>query len=188
MRSERRRGATDAPTLPQHLVGRNVNRMEETTSNAVMRFSRVTQPQPNVDLGNALRSQILISVNNVSRGIIPRNGGGVSNANAANSILSQPAVTVVNPGGLEAIRAVMPALQEILNHYDNNNNNDEEQATETTETENPVQVSSNVTLIETAQQHENHKSSTKRKKAAVQNDDQIVAALGPAVSVRRERL
>ena len=123
MQSERRRGATDAPTRPQHLQGRNVNRMEESSFNAVMRFAGVTQPPPNADLGNAYRHQMLISLTNVPRGIVPRNGGGVSNANAANSILSQPVVTVVNPGGLEALRAVMRALQEVLQHYDENNNN-----------------------------------------------------------------
>ena len=100
-----------------------MNRMEESSFNAVMRFAGVTQPPPNADLGNAYRHQMLISLTNVPRGIVPRNGGGVSNANAANSILSQPVVTVVNPGGLEALRAVMPALQEVLQHYDENNNN-----------------------------------------------------------------
>lgn len=68
-----------------------------------MQVAAVTQPDPGVDLGAAFTSTIMFTVSNVPRA--DYNGG-----RAQPSLMEQPSVKIINPGGHELEDIVLSVL------------------------------------------------------------------------------
>jgi len=183
----RRRGAAGPPTQVHHLQGRNVNRMTETAGNATLRVANVTMPPEGVDLNGAIRGSITINFSTVDPNIISRNGGGSNNS--TNNILAVPSVSFINPYGQQGMEVIMPAINDLMEHYTNQSTSNDTNVPPSENNpamppseNNPVAVNNNVTLIENVEQHETYKAKSKKKKATVQTEEQIVQSLGSAVS------
>lgn len=132
------------------MTGRNVRRKEVQTEQAVMNHARVTQPEEGTDLKGAYSIQALVNITNVPSPT--RNGGG----NKKNvTLLPQPKVTAILPGGRETAVAVQAAIGEIL----------EGNAFETADGNGAAQ--SNVKVIVSQEQYSQYRTEKelKRKKA-----------------------
>lgn len=161
--------------------------MTQTAGNATLRVANVTQPPEGVNLNGGMRGSILINFSTVHPNITGRNGGGSNNS--TNNILAVPSVSVINPYGQQGMEAIMPAINNIMEHYTNQSSSNDTNVPPSENNpvvppseNNPVAVNDNVTLIENVEQHETYKAKSKKKKATVLTEEQIVQSLGSAVS------
>ena len=88
--------------------------MGYVAANVVLGFGHVTKPQDGVDLGNVHRSQVLTNLNNISRKVTANKGGGTDET--TNVVMAKPAVSIINPGGRNALEFAFHATKEASGH------------------------------------------------------------------------
>ena len=168
--SKKPRSSKEPVQNPRDLVDRAARRKMESSERAISRSGEATRAGSSANLGSAINSQVLFSVNNVIRNET-RNGGGAISA-VGSSTLPNPAVRVAASSVIsrDQLIAIRNATTEILRHMDEN---------DVPVSSSPLEVSERITVAAGKQQVEKLHNMKKRF-SRTQTKEQIDASVGSA--------
>jgi hypothetical protein len=155
MKKRPRRAINDPPTKKHHLNDKIVNNQQDSLANQVMKLAVLTQPPPDVNLGGAFSNTLVIYQTNVQRP--DANGGG----NVNKPLLEHPRTCIISTGNMSdaALRQMADSLQQVIH------NRAQMRDTSNDESDAPMIIDNNITMITNQQQLDKSREERNRKKA-----------------------
>lgn len=154
----KRRTVNQPPTKIHQLNDQVVNRQITSAEMSTMRVAEVTQPASGIDFGDAISTTITISITNVNRTHLH---GRSTNEQ---SLMEEPAITIISPTGNRALRLALPAILEALKIDDNISDN---------MPTSPIAIRKNAVLITNEEQMKKYQGKKIRKKVLELSDNEI---------------